>query len=84
MCILIHVFMCFFVCRKNLPPSYFPAFRGPPWITVGECERTHTLHGEMLYATTSSAAPDASVGASIGAPQVVPRLALFSCIRAFV
>ena len=61
---------------KYLPSSHFPALRGSPWITVGERERTHALHGEMLYTTTSSAASDASVGASIDAPQVASRLVL--------
>ena len=39
-----------------------------PWIAVGERERTHTLHGEILYSTTSSAR------ASVGAPQIAPML----------
>jgi len=70
----------YFMCGKYPTPSHFPALRGTPWITVGECECTHSLHGELLYPTTPSAAPEASVGASIGAPQVAPRLALFSCV----
>ena len=43
-------------------------------IAVGECERTHALHGEILYLSISSAAPNASARASVGAPQVAPRL----------
>ena len=58
-----------FMCGKHLTPSHFPALRGPPWITVDESERTHALYGEMLYPTAPSAAPDASVRASVGAPQ---------------
>ena len=46
------------------------SFSGSPWITVGERERTHALHGEMLYPTISSAAPDASARASVGALQI--------------
>ena len=53
-----------------LTPSHFSALRGSPRITVGERGRTHALHGEMLYPTTPSAAPDASVGA----PQIGSRL----------
>ena len=48
--------------------SYSEPFSGSPWIAVGERERTHTFHDEMLYPTTSSAAPDAFAGASVGAP----------------
>ena len=53
--------------------SHFLALRGSPWITVGERERTHALHGNILYPTISSAAPDASARASVGAPQVPRR-----------
>jgi len=63
-----------FMCGKYRPPSHFPTLRVSPWITVGESERTHALHGELLYPTTPSAAPDASVGASVGAPQIGSRL----------
>ena len=64
----------YFMCGKYPTPSHFPALRGSPWITGGECECTHALHGEMLYPTTSSAVPDASVGASVGGPQIGSRL----------
>ena len=43
-------------------------------ITIGECERTHAPHGKILHPSISSAAPDASARASVGAPQVAPRL----------
>ena len=64
-------------CGKHLLPSHFPTLRGSPWITVGERERTHALHGEMLHLTTPSAAPGASARASVGAPQIGSRLALY-------
>jgi len=54
--------------------SYFEPFVGSPWITVGERERTHALHGEMLYPTAFSAASSASVGA----PQVPHGMREFS------
>ena len=60
---------------------HFPPLRGTPLITVSERERTHALHGDILYPTTSFKAPDASARASVGAPQVVPRLILYMCIR---
>ena len=62
--VLIHV--CLIVCGKP--------FFGSPWIAVGECKCTHTLHGEILYPTTPSAAQDASAGVSVGVPQIAPRL----------
>ena len=67
---IVHIDVCFMMWVG----SHFPALRGSPWITVGERERTHALHGEMLYPTTPSAPPDASVGASVGAPQIGSRL----------
>ena len=70
-CVCVGIVMCICLCG-----SHFPALRGSPWITVGECERTHALHGEMLYPTTPSAAPDASARASVGAPQIGSRLVL--------
>jgi len=60
------------MCERHLTPSHFLSLRGLPWITVGERERTHAFHGDMLYLTTSSVAPDASARASIGAPQIAP------------
>ena len=62
------------MCGKYLTLSHFSALRESPWITVDERECTHPLHGEMLYPTTPSAAPDASVGASVSAPQIGSRL----------
>jgi len=50
-------------------------------ITIGEHERTHALHDETLYPTTPSAAPDTSARASVGAPQVAPRLVLYLCME---
>ena len=73
MCLLIRVF---YWCGKYLSSSHFSALRGTSWITVGECEHTYALHGEMLYPTTPSADPDASVGASVGVPQIGSRLVL--------
>jgi len=69
-----------YVCWRHLPPSRFSALRRSPWITVGGRERTHALHGEMLYPTIPSAAPDASAGASVGAPQIGSRLVLYSFV----
>ena len=57
--------------------SYSEPFSGSPWIAVGECERTHALHGEMLYPVTPSAVPDASARASVGVPQIGSRLVLY-------
>ena len=63
MCYMRVHFHC--MCRKYLTPSHFSSPRGSPWITVGERERTHALHGDILYPTTSSAAPDASARAFV-------------------
>ena len=65
------------MCGKYLTPSHFSALRGSLWITVGERERTHALHDEMLYPTKPSAAPDASARAFVGAPQIGSRLVLY-------
>ena len=75
-----------FMCGKYLTLSHFPALRGSPWIAVDERESTHALRGELLYPTTPSAAPDASVGASVGAPQIGSRLVYLNlnCMVAFV
>jgi len=60
---------------KHPTPSYFPALRGMPLIDVGESANApHALHGELLHPTTPSAIPDASVGASVGAPQITTLL----------
>jgi len=61
---------------------HLPSLRGTPLITLGERERTHALHGELLYPTTSFAAPDASARASVGAPQSLATLceSLFSLL----
>ena len=63
-----------FMCGGHLPSSHLPSLRESPLIAVGERDRTHALHGEILYPSTSSAAPDAFARASVGAPQVAPRL----------
>ena len=65
------------VCVSLCMGCHFSPLRGTPLITVGERERTHALHGDILYPTTSSAAPDASARASVSAPQVAPRLVLY-------
>jgi len=44
----------------------------------------HVLHSEMLYPTTSSAAPCASVGASVGAPQITTSLGELLCFSHFI
>jgi len=64
--------------------SYSKPFSGSPWIAVDHHWRAR-MHPRPSRRTTLSndtlAAPDASVGASIGAPQVALRLVLFLCIR---
>ena len=54
--------------------SHLSSLCRSPLITVGERERTHVLHGEILYPTTPIAAPDASARAFVGAPQIAPKL----------
>jgi len=65
--VLVVIDVCICLCE-----NHFPALRGMPLITVGERERTHALHGEVLYPTTPSATPDPSVEVSVGEPQVTP------------
>ena len=64
------------MCVSLCVGCHFLSLRGTRLITVGEAERTHALHGEILYPTTSSAAPDTSARASIGASQVAPSYVL--------
>ena len=65
------------MCGRHLLSSLFLALRESPWITIDEREHTHALHGELLYPTAPSAAPDASARASVGAPQIGSRLVLY-------
>ena len=66
--VLIH--MCFFVCGKSLLRTIFGLSAGCHWSSPASAKTPHALHGELLYPTTPSATPDASVGASVRAPQV--------------
>ena len=64
--LLINYVSAIFICVG----CHLSSLRRTLLIAVGECERTHALHGGTIYPTTSSATSDASVGAT----QVAPRL----------
>ena len=74
-CINSYVFGCVW------ETSYSEPFFGSPWIAVDHRKwaRTHPRPSrrDALYPTTSSATPDASARASVGAPQIGSRLVLY-------
>ena len=76
---IIYVFSCgVFMCarQKSLLRAIFGLSAGCRWSSSASAYAPHALRGELLYPTTLSATPYASVGASVGAPQIGSRLAL--------
>jgi len=71
--------LCIFIAcaAKSLLRTIFGLSAGCRWSPSASVSEPHALHGELLYPTTLSATPDASVGASVGAPQSLTSLCEF-------